>query len=453
LFYTARFYRAVFFAFMDALLSVLLLLLLGAMISGADTTTAKAGVLHMLLPPLSDASFTLLFWVLVCLKAIAFGAKNYSTRSLAHHVAMRMRNNTLNYPKVEAQGMVNTMRNFVTKGIVVILADGLFLLIATAALLTTEPLMALSLWIYVGIGLMLQSLFANSIQQQHLKTIHYKPKILRKEKFIRTHWNILQTWKQLDKEIRILNRRRHKLLTIFKKQLITQSLAESAIPFLFFGLMGTILFLSQQKWNLTAAMQLQSILLLIYCQSPTRRILRTGRFIRAGWKVLKISTKSTIVSERTADIRPTSSHAIHAIEVVTGNDKDALRKTQEGGKDTMMAFQMSHNNVAFFSLALEINGETLLSGISIHREESERKQLTEIFRNFDLNEMWLDEKVTSSFKQKLSMRDRYRLAFIKCLHASFEYIVATKFEIMEMHLSEEFLENQLQKHHKKIILC
>jgi len=166
LFFAARFYRVVFFAFIDALCSVILLLLLGAMISGAQAASTKANLLQMILPlSESQPSITTIFWMLVCIKAIAFGGKNYTAKSLSNFVTTQMSQHNLHLTLTESKVKLTTVRDFIAKGVVVVLADGLFLIIASTALLITEPIIAVSLWIYIAQGLILQGLFANSFHQ------------------------------------------------------------------------------------------------------------------------------------------------------------------------------------------------------------------------------------------------------------------------------------------------
>lgn len=454
LFFTARFYRAVFFAFIDALCSVILLLLLGAMISGAQAASTKANLLQMILPlSESQPSITTIFWMLVCIKAIAFGGKNYTAKSLSNFVTTQMSQHNLHLPLTESKVKLTTVRDFIAKGVVVVLADGLFLIIASTALLITEPIIAVSLWIYIALGLILQGLFANSIHQYLEPSARSKPKINRKEKFIRAHHSQLRAWRQMGKELRILHRRRNKLTTIFRKQLITQSIAESTIPLLFFCYMGVVILISKEYWPLDSATQLQCVLLLIYCQSPSRRILRAGRFLKKGWSTLRQPVDSRETTDILVRIQTLSSKDVLTMDDITGADKETLYKMIASDDSSRMEYQTLHSNVAFFSLALELKGETLLSALSMHREETERPQLKEWFEQLHLNETWLNEKTSAKGLSKRNPKEMHRLAFIKCLNSSFDFIIAHQNEIETMNLSINVIEEQLKRQQKKLIIC
>ena len=452
-FHTARFYRAVFFAFLDALSSVLLLLLIGAIISGPDDHSAKASVLEMILPQsLSHESQVLLFWILVAIKTLAFGAKNYSNKSLSHQVATHMRLSTITLNKRLKNARVSAAKNFVSKGIVVILADGLFLLLVSLALLNTQPLIALGLWIFIGLGILVQIIIAKPMLKQHQNSNPLKSKISHKENLIRTHWLNFETWQQLGKELRILQRRTEKHFTVRNRQIITQSIAESLIPALFFSFMGIIIFTSEKYWNMTSAMQLQCVLLLIYCQSPSRRILRSGRYIRHGWQVMRESLEAQKMERNAAIIEHTSNSPILSMAEISGVDKSALNTVLSQGISGMHTFQKAHNNIAFFALALELKGETLLSALSFHREKAEREQLATLIQNFEMKDAWLNEKI-ASLLNNITIQDKHRLALIKCLNAPFEYIIANQNEINQTNLSKVAIEKQLQQAHKKLIIC
>ena len=424
------------------------------MISGAPAASTKANLLQMILPlSESQPSITTIFWMLVCIKAIAFGGKNYTAKSLSNFVTTQMSQHNLHLPLTESKVKLTTVRDFIAKGVVVVLADGLFLVIASTALLITEPIIAVSLWIYIALGLILQGLFANSIHQHLEPFARSKPKINRKEKFIRANHSQLRAWRQMGKELRIFDRRRNKLTAILRKQLFTQSIAESTIPLLFFSYMGVVVLFSKYYWPLDAATQLQCLLLLIYCQSPTRRILRAGRFLRKGRSVMRQTVGSSELKGVAALIQTTSSKEILGINDITGADKEQISKLVKSDKFSMMEYQTRHSNVAFFTLALELKGETILSALTISREESERPHLKLWFQQLDLNEAWLNEKTSAKALSKRNPKEIHRLAFIKCLNSSFDFIIANQNEIDTLNLPIDIIEKQLKSQQKKIIIC
>lgn len=417
-------FAAGFFHFIHALVTILLLLLVGQMITQTDSTKSRLLQLLLLGKFRVEDQWYWVFGLLI-LKFFGTASRNYFLQvvpfnmqtALQQHLLLKNIGGALLQPEKDIKRYARAL----IKGHVVWVADLFLLILIFLLLLHLHVWVAIS-WILLWIiGIVFRGwvvhYYLKRKQAWKLAGVAFQ----RKWKFLVSNRHALKRDQQWKKDVRILFRREKKARQLIKSFAFQKAWTSGFYPVYFFG----FIFLLARVFQVSetdSAITLQLVLLIIYSQSAFMRSFRAPehwrmiQWIEEKWKTAFNQTESKLATAIPDEQLEQLTLKLKNQDTLNAADCKELMPLFYSTQIVEESFYKNiFSKIALLDLNNPLRGETFLSFVLSDKESVQQPVLFDFFLSFKSEEWHLFHWKAKADRTNCTERQLVWLHLFKCL--------------------------------------